>query len=170
VSARLFQKYDLPATILEILERTGIGPESLELEMTESIAMQNLENTLKTLWKLHEYSIQVAMDDFGTGYSSLACLRKLPIHTLKIDRAFIREMDRNPEDQTIVKAILAMAGALNIKVVAEGVERAEQRDLLKEFGCHQAQGYFFSRPVPAEEFARLLERNLTEVPETPSCP
>ena len=170
VSARLFQKYDLPATILEILERTGIEPESLELEITESIAMQNLESTLKTLWKLHQFSIQVAMDDFGTGYSSLACLRKLPIHTLKIDRAFIGEMDRNPEDQTIVKAILAMAGALNIKVVAEGVERAEQRDLLKEFGCHQAQGFFFSRPVPAEEFARLLERNLTEAPETTSCP
>jgi diguanylate cyclase (GGDEF)-like protein len=159
VSARLFQQYDLTKAILDILRQTGIGPESLELEITETVAMQNLENTLETLWKLHGFSIRVAMDDFGTGYSSLAYLKKFPIHILKIDRAFIREMDRNPEDQTIVKAILAMAHTLNIEVVAEGVERVEQRDLLKAFGCRLAQGFYFSKPVPAEEFTELLIDN-----------
>jgi diguanylate cyclase (GGDEF)-like protein len=160
VSARLFQKYDLTGTIMRILDQTGVGSESLELEITESTAMKNLEDTLKTLWKLHGRSIRIAMDDFGTGYSSLAYLRKLPIHLLKIDRTFIRELDRNPEDLTIVKAILAMAGALNIEVIAEGVERAEQRDLLKGIGCCLAQGYFFSKPVPAADFTDLLARNL----------
>jgi EAL domain-containing protein (putative c-di-GMP-specific phosphodiesterase class I) len=159
VSARLFQQYDLTRAILDILGETGLGPESLELEITESVAMSNLESTLETLWKLNGFSIRVAMDDFGTGYSSLAYLKKFPIHHLKIDRAFIKEMDRNPEDQTIVKAILAMAHALNIEVIAEGVEQVEQLDLLKSFGCGLAQGFFFSKPVPAAEFNRLLAEN-----------
>ena len=162
LSARLFQKYDLAGALVDILRETGVGPESLRLEITESIAMQNLEETLKTLWKLNGLSIRVAMDDFGTGYSSLACLRKFPIHLLKIDGAFIHDLDKNLEDQTIVKAILAMASALNIHVLAEGVERAEQRDLLKSFGCRMAQGFYFSRPVPAEDFTRLLERERAE--------
>ena len=159
VSARLFQQYDLSRTILDILGETGLGPESLELEITESVAMSNLESSLETLWKLNGFSIRVAMDDFGTGYSSLAYLKKFPINLLKIDRAFIKEMDRNPEDQTIVKAILAMAKTLNIEVIAEGVERVEQLDLLKSFGCGLAQGFFFSKPVPAAEFNRLLAEN-----------
>jgi diguanylate cyclase (GGDEF)-like protein len=158
VSARLFQQYDLVRAILGILEETGLGPESLELEITESVAMANLESTLETLWKLNGFSIRVAMDDFGTGYSSLAYLKKFPIHLLKIDRAFIRELDRNPEDQTIVKAILAMANTLDIEVIAEGVERVEQLDLLKRFGCGLAQGFYFSKPVPAAEFHDLLAR------------
>ena len=156
VSARLFQQYDLARSILDILGETGLGPESLELEITESVAMQNLESTLETLWKLNGLSIRVAMDDFGTGYSSLAYLKKFPIQLLKIDRAFIKEMDRNPEDRTIVKAIIAMAQALDIEVIAEGVERIEQLDLLKSFGCDLAQGFLFSRPVPAAEFTELL--------------
>ena len=158
VSARLFRKYDLAGVLLDILQETGVGPESLELEITESVAMQNLEESLKTLWKLSGLSVRVAMDDFGTGYSSLACLRKFPIHLLKIDRAFIRDLDRNLEDRTIVKAILAMAGALNIDVLAEGVEREEQAELLRELGCRMAQGFHFSRPLPAGEFHGLLER------------
>jgi diguanylate cyclase (GGDEF)-like protein len=159
VSARLFQQYDLTKAILDILRQTNVGTESLELEITETVAMQNLDSTLETLWKLHGFSIRVAMDDFGTGYSSLAYLKKLPIHILKIDRAFIRDLDRNPDDQTIVKAILAMAHTLNIEVVAEGVERVEQRDLLRAFGCRLAQGFYFSRPVPAAEFTELLAEN-----------
>jgi EAL domain-containing protein (putative c-di-GMP-specific phosphodiesterase class I) len=114
VSPRLFQQYDLSRVILDILADTGLGPESLGLEITESVAMSNPESTLKTLWMLNGSSIRVAMDDFGTGYSSLAYLKKFPINLLKIDRAFIKEMDRNPDDQTIVKAILAMAHTLNI--------------------------------------------------------
>lgn len=159
VSARLFQQYDLTGAIMDILGRTGLGPDSLELEITESVAIQNIETTLDTLWKLDGFSIRVAMDDFGTGYSSLAYLKKFPIHLLKIDRAFIKDLDRNPEDQTIVKAILAMAHTLGIEVIAEGVERAEQMELLKGFGCGLAQGYYFSRPVPAAEFTELLSTN-----------
>ena len=162
VSGRLFRKYDLAGAVLGILEETGVGPESLELEITESTAMQNLDETLRVLWKLSGFSIRVAMDDFGTGYSSLAYLRKFPIDLLKIDRAFIRDLERDAGNQTIVKAIIAMAAAMDIQVVAEGVELREQRDLLESFGCHLAQGYYFSRPVPAEEFTGLLERSLAE--------
>ena len=156
VSARLFQQYDLTKTILDTLKGTGLGPDSLELEITESAAMQNLQASMNILWKLSRLSIRVAMDDFGTGYSSLAYLKKFPIHLLKIDRAFIKELDRNPEDQTIVKAIIAMAHTLNIEVIAEGVENAEQRDLLKTLGCGLAQGFYFSKPLPAQDFTKLL--------------
>lgn len=159
VSARLFHLYDLNATIRDILRRTGLSPESFELEITESVAMRNMESTIDTLWKMNGASIRVAMDDFGTGYSSLAYLQRMPIHLLKIDMSFIREMDRNPEDRTIVKTIIAMAHTLNIEVIAEGVERAEQLELLKSFGCDLAQGFLFSKAVPAEEFSRLLKGN-----------
>jgi len=123
------------------------------------VAMSNPESALKMLWKLHGFSIRVAMDDFGTGYSSLAYLKKFPIHLLKIDRSFIRELDRDPEDQTIVKAILAMARSLGIEVIAEGVETVEQLDLLKSFGCDLAQGFLFGEAVPAEEFTLQLGEN-----------
>jgi diguanylate cyclase (GGDEF)-like protein len=159
VSARLFHRYDLNATIRDTLRRTGLAPGSFELEITESVAMRNMENTIDTLWKLNEASIRVAMDDFGTGYSSLAYLQRMPIHLLKVDMSFIREMDRNPEDQAIVKTIIAMAHTLNIEVIAEGVERVEQLDLLKSFGCDLAQGFLFSKAVPATEFTGLLAGN-----------
>ena len=159
VSARLFQQYDLAKMILDTLRRTGLGPDSLELEITESVAMQNMEASMETLWKLNGFSIRVAMDDFGTGYSSLAYLKKFPIHLLKIDRTFIKELDRNSEDQTIVKAIIAMAHTLGIDVIAEGVERPEQFDFLKTLGCGYAQGFYFSKPVPAQDFIKLLSGN-----------
>ncbi|MDH3237574.1 MAG: EAL domain-containing protein [Deltaproteobacteria bacterium] len=156
VSARLFQQYDLTKTILDTLKATGLGPDSLELEITESVAMQNVQSSMEILWKLNGLSVRVAMDDFGTGYSSLAYLKKFPIHLLKIDRAFIKDLDKNPEDQTIVKAIIAMAHTLNIDVIAEGVERSEQKDLLKTFGCGFAQGFYFSKPLPVQDFTKLL--------------
>jgi diguanylate cyclase (GGDEF)-like protein len=158
-SARLFHRYDLNATIRDTLRRTGLAAGSFELEITESVAMRNMESTVETLWKLNGACIRVAMDDFGTGYSSLAYLQRMPIHLLKIDMSFIRKMDRNPEDQAIVKTIIAMAHSLNIEVIAEGVERVEQMDLLKSFGCDLAQGFLFSRAVPAAEFIRLLAEN-----------
>jgi diguanylate cyclase (GGDEF)-like protein len=159
VSARLFQRYDLNATIRDTLRRTGLSPGSFELEITESVAMRNMESTIETLWKLSGASVRVAMDDFGTGYSSLAYLQRMPIHLLKIDMSFIREMDRNPEDQAIVKTIIAMAHTLNMEVIAEGVERTEQMEQLKSFGCDLAQGFLFSKAVPAAEFTRLLAEN-----------
>src|SRR4030065_1016231 len=110
--------------------------------------MQNMEASMGALWKLNGFSIRVAMDDFGTGSSSLAYLKKFPIHLLKIDGAFIKELDRNSEDQTIVKAIIAMAHTLKIDVIAEGVERPEQRDLLKTHGWGRPPGFYFSMPAP----------------------
>jgi EAL domain-containing protein (putative c-di-GMP-specific phosphodiesterase class I) len=121
--------------------------------------MSNMASTLEVLWKLDGARVRVALDDFGTGHSSLAHLKRFPIHLLKIDRAFINEMDRNPGDQAIVKAIIAMANALDLEVIAEGVERAEQLQLLSSFGCGLAQGFLFSKPVPAAEFSQLLTRN-----------
>jgi diguanylate cyclase (GGDEF)-like protein/PAS domain S-box-containing protein len=159
VSGRLFQQYDLVRTITQVLGNTGLDPGSLEVEITESIAMKNLDSTLEVLWSLNRLSIRVAMDDFGTGYSSLAYLRKFPIQLLKIDRAFIKDLIRNPEDQAIVKAIIAMAHTLKIEVIAEGVETAEQLDFLKTHGCDKVQGFLFSKPVPAEEFVKLLAGN-----------
>jgi len=161
VSARLFKKYDLAGVIQNIIKETGVGPDSLQLEITESTAMQNMEETLKSLHKLEGFSVRAAMDDFGTGYSSLACLRKFPIRLLKIDESFIRDLERKAEDQAVVKAILAMANALDIEVVAEGVERPEQADLLKALGCPLAQGFHFGRPMPAAEFTALLEKSLS---------
>jgi diguanylate cyclase (GGDEF)-like protein len=159
VSARLFHQYDLAQAILGILGETGLGPSSLELEITESVAMSNMASTLEVLWKLDDASVRVALDDFGTGHSSLAYLRRFPIRILKIDRAFISEMDRDPGDQAIVKAIIAMANALELEVIAEGVEREDQLQVLKAFSCTLAQGYLFSQPVPAAEFSQLLTRN-----------
>jgi len=159
VSGRLFQQYDLVRTITQVLRSTGLDPGSLEVEITESIAMQNVDSTLDVLWALNRLSIRVAMDDFGTGYSSLAYLRKFPIQLLKIDRAFIKDLLRTPEDQAIVKAIIAMAHTLKIEVIAEGVETAEQLDFLRTHDCDKVQGFLFSKPVPAEEFAGLLARN-----------
>jgi len=158
VSARLFRKYDLASKLMAILEETEVAPESLELEIAESVAMQNLEYILQTVMKLDGFSVRLAMDDFGTSHSSLMCFRKFPINLLKIDSTFISDLERNTEDQTIVKAIVAMAAALKVDVLAKGVERIEQVNLLRDFGCRLAQGYHFGHPVPADEFAKLLEK------------
>ena len=158
ISARLLHKYDLAGKLMAIMEETEIAPESLELEIAESVAMQNLEQALETIWKLNGFSIRVAMDDFGTSHSSLLCCRKFHVNLLKIDSTFIRELEHSSEDQTIVKAIVAMADAMNINVLAKGVERVEQADMLRNFGCRLAQGYHFGHPVPVEEFSELLKQ------------
>jgi len=159
VSARLFRKYDLASKLISILDETGVAPESLELEIAESVAMQNLEYILQTVLKLGGSSIRVAMDDFGTSHASLVCFRKFPINLLKIDSAFINELERSVEDQTVVKAIVAMASVLKVDVLAKGVERKEQADMLRDFGCRLAQGYYFGHPMPADEFGRLLRKS-----------
>ena len=159
VSGRLFQQYDLAKTIGRALRDTNLDAGSFEVEITETIAMENMENVLETLLDLNRLSAKVSMDDFGTGYSSLAYLRKFPIHLLKIDQAFIKDLIENPEDQAIVKTIIAMAHTLKMEVIAEGVETAGQLGFLKNQGCDMGQGYFFSKPVPAEDFGALLSRN-----------
>ncbi len=150
-----FEHGDFVALIKEILARQGISPKFLELEITETSLMQNLASTLPVLDALTEFGISLSVDDFGTGYSSLSYLRRLPIDTLKIDASFVRELQNGSDNEAIVAAIIAMAKSLNLRVIAEGVETHEQMCLLHAHGCHLMQGYYFSRPIPATDFARF---------------
>jgi EAL domain-containing protein (putative c-di-GMP-specific phosphodiesterase class I) len=140
------------------LKDSGIPPQFLELEITESMSMKNPEDTLKTLKKLQDLGVRIAIDDFGTGYSSLSYLKRFPIDTLKIDRSFLLDIPDNFRDSEIVKAITAMAHSLNLSVIAEGVEKEQQAKYLLDIGCEKMQGYLFSPPVPANEFFKMLRR------------
>ncbi|MBF0621220.1 MAG: EAL domain-containing protein [Magnetococcales bacterium] len=148
---------DLIKTVDDILAATGLPPESLELEITETTVMENLDVGLKTLQALKDRGIQVSVDDFGTGYSSLGSLKSFPIQTLKIDKSFVRDLSLDSDDAAIVSAIISMAGKLSLKVIAEGVENQEQLDFLKQDGCDAIQGYFFSRPVSAQACTQMLQ-------------
>jgi EAL domain-containing protein (putative c-di-GMP-specific phosphodiesterase class I) len=131
--------------------------------LTESILMKRVESTQSILMNLRTRGVKVAVDDFGTGYSSLSYLRKFPIDSLKIDQSFVRQITTAPDETTIVTAIISMGRSLQLCVVAEGVETHGELAFLKAHNCHEAQGYYFSRPVPAEQFAKLLE---TGIPQT----
>ncbi|MBI5719950.1 MAG: EAL domain-containing protein [Burkholderiales bacterium] len=139
-----------------ILAETGLAPDLLELEVTETSVMHNVERALEVLSALKAMGVLLAIDDFGTGYSSLAQLKRFPIDTLKVDRSFIRELPMDAEDKAITEVIIAMGKTLCLKVVAEGVETREQQEFLRERACDQLQGYYFSKPLPAAEFAALL--------------
>jgi len=156
LSAKQFQKADLIEIIAEILRETGLDPEYLTIEITESVAMQNLERMLPNMLKLADRGVTISIDNFGTGYSSLNYLKKLPVQKLKIDKSFIRDITTAPEDGAIVGAMIAMARKLSMKVIAEGVETEEQLEYLRSSGCHEMQGYLFSKPLPAEEFGKFL--------------
>ncbi|ABB33299.1 diguanylate cyclase/phosphodiesterase with PAS/PAC sensor(s) [Geobacter metallireducens RCH3] len=156
LSARQFRQENLIAMVEEILMETGLAPQWLELELTESLVMQEAEKSAAILRELTDRGIEVAIDDFGTGYSSLSYLKRFPIANLKIDQAFIRDMTRDPDDATLVKTIITMAHGLGMKTIAEGVELAEQIDFLCRHQCEEMQGYYFSRPITAEELGRLL--------------
>jgi diguanylate cyclase (GGDEF)-like protein len=156
ISAYQFRQHDLAETVARILKETGLEPGWLELEITESTAMKDVERTVSVLRELSAMGVQIAIDDFGTGYSSLNYLKRFPIHTLKIDRFFVRDIITSPEDAAIVTAIIVLGQNLNLKVIAEGVETEEQMIFLRERRCEEMQGYLFSRPVPAGEFEKLL--------------
>lgn len=156
LSVRQLQRKKLIGTIAHVLNETGLDPNYLELELTESIIMKSDENTMAELRELNVGGIEISIDDFGTGYSSLSYLKRLPIDTLKIDKSFVQEVTTDPDDAAIVAAIITMAHALRLKVVAEAVETAEQLAFLRALKCDQMQGYLFSRPLPAEEITRLL--------------
>jgi diguanylate cyclase (GGDEF)-like protein/PAS domain S-box-containing protein len=142
--------------VAQILLRTGVAPECIELELTESSAMANPQQTIENLARLKNLGLRLALDDFGTGYSSLAYLQRLPIDVLKIDRAFARGLGRDSNDAGIVQMILTLAQLLDLDTIAEGVETAEQIAVLRRLGCHLGQGYFFSAGVPAAQAERLL--------------
>ncbi len=156
LAARQLQQPNLPQKVADALAQTGLEAHFLELEITETAALQNVELTKESLTELHQMGVQIAMDDFGTGYSSLSYLRQFPFNTLKIDQSFIRDLLANPKDIEIVIAIVALGQGLKLKVVAEGVETESIRDRLIDLKCELMQGYFFGRPLPAEDATRLL--------------
>ncbi len=158
-SGRQLVSKDIIETVQNALRDTGLTPQRLVLEITESFLMQNMDAALLNLTQLAEQGIAVAIDDFGTGYSSLSYLKRLPISILKIDQSFIRDLTTDADDASIVNATTTLAGSLKLDAVAEGVETAEQMQMLRSFGCMKMQGYYFSRPVPADEFAGLLTKN-----------
>jgi EAL domain-containing protein (putative c-di-GMP-specific phosphodiesterase class I) len=145
-------------TVTRVLKETGLAPERLELELTESTVMDNVEAVIPVLQKIHDMGITVAVDDFGTGYSSLSYLKRLPVDKLKIDRSFVSDVTNNEDDAAIARAITNLATTLRLQVVAEGVETEEQLQFLKQIGCHGAQGYHLSKPLPADDFAAWLAR------------
>jgi EAL domain-containing protein (putative c-di-GMP-specific phosphodiesterase class I) len=156
LSPRQLSDPELVDAVRNVLADTGLKPDLLELEVTESSVMHNVERALEVLSALKKMGVRLAIDDFGTGYSSLAQLKRFPIDTLKVDRSFIRELPADSEDKAIAEAIIAMGRTLNLTVVAEGVETLEQQEFLRGRACDQMQGFFFSKPVPAADFAELL--------------
>jgi len=158
VSAMQLRDKDFLIGLFAILRETGLDARSLELELTESVLMKQPDSTAAILQTVRERGVQVALDDFGTGYSSLSYLRKYPIDALKIDQSFVSHIDAAGDDASIVTAVISMARSLNLRVVAEGVETSEQLAFLQTHRCDQAQGYLFSKPVPPQNFAKLLRR------------
>ena len=158
VSAVQLQQKNFSDVVIDVVQKQGGNPDALELEVTESLLMRDVQGSIHTLSILREMGISIAMDDFGTGYSSLAYISRLPINSLKIDRSFITAMTGSPQDRGIVTTIIALAHSMNLKVVAEGVETKEQLQLLKKLKCDEAQGYFFSKPLPPEETELLLRK------------
>jgi diguanylate cyclase (GGDEF)-like protein/PAS domain S-box-containing protein len=163
LSPRQLSDPELLPALADILLDTGLDPELLELEVTESSMMQDTERAVKVLTALKSMGVRLAIDDFGTGYSSLAQLNRFPIDTLKVDRSFIRNIPNDAEGRGIAEAIIAMGRTLKLTVVAEGVETDDQRVFLRDLACDQMQGYLFSKPVSAEDFAELLRQNGAEV-------
>ncbi|MHC5725770.1 MAG: putative bifunctional diguanylate cyclase/phosphodiesterase [Nostoc sp.] len=158
LSSRQFEKSNLVEVVSQILEETGLKASYLELEVTESFLMGDIERSVKTLKELRELGIWLALDDFGTGYSSLNYLKRFPVNMLKIDQSFVKDMS-NPDSAAITDAIIALAKSLRLKITAEGVETKEQLDYLQMRGCDEGQGYYFSRPVPADLITPMLQKS-----------
>lgn len=145
--------------IREVLQETGMAPNYLELEITESMVMHNPERLIPILTKIKAMEIRLAIDDFGTGYSSLAQLRNFPIDSIKVDRSFIRNLPQDMDNKAITEAIITMGRSLNLTVVAEGVETKEQESFLRQKVCDEMQGFYFSKPIEPDQFAVLLRKS-----------
>lgn len=157
VSSKQFRQPDFVAQVQAAMQRHAINPTLLKLELTESLLLENIEDTIATMSTLKETGVMFSLDDFGTGYSSLQYLKQLSIDQLKIDQSFVRDLASDSSDRAIVRTIIAMAQGLNLDVIAEGVETEDQRQFLQNAGCTQYQGYLFSKPVPIEQFEALLK-------------
>lgn len=158
ISARQFHQQDLPQLVADILSETGMQPNCLELEVTESAAMQDVEHTTATLHRLRQMSVKISIDDFGTGFSSLSYLKRFPIDKLKIDQSFIRHLADDENDTAITNAIITLGHSLKLRVIAEGVETEEQFAYLRDGGCDEVQGFLFSQALPAREFEKYLKK------------
>jgi EAL domain-containing protein (putative c-di-GMP-specific phosphodiesterase class I) len=156
LSARQFQQRSLRDTVAQVLEETGLDPHLLELEITESVAMQDLDFTITMLRNLREMGVQIAIDDFGTGYSSLAYLKRFPIDAVKIDRSFVCDLMVDPDDAAIVTTVITMAHSLELSVIAEGVETEAQLAFLNQQQCDEMQGFLFSKAVPAAAIEKIV--------------
>jgi EAL domain-containing protein (putative c-di-GMP-specific phosphodiesterase class I) len=156
ISAIEFRGDRLLERVFSTLGDTGLDPEYLELELTESVLMKHAESTSSILKQLRAKGVRLAVDDFGTGYSSLSYLRKFPIDSLKIDQSFVRQITSSPEETSLVTAVISMGRSLKLRVIAEGVETQEELEFLQAHNCDEAQGYYFSRPVAPAQFAKLL--------------
>ena len=147
-----FRHPRLPELVSTILDETGLPPQYLELELTEAVAMNDPKNAYAMMDDLHARGVRMSIDDFGTGYSSLGYLKKFKVYKLKIDQSFVRDIYTDPEDRAIVNAIISMAHSLGLQTIAEGVETPEQLIYLNAQGCDEVQGYYYSKPLPAEAF------------------
>lgn len=159
------QRGDIVSNVAQVLKKTKLDPSILELEITENFILEDIEHSVSVLEGLRDLGVNLAIDDFGTGYSNLSYLKRLPVNKLKIDKSFVSDMEVNANDEDIVKAVIALGKSLQMKLVAEGVEKEQHIHFLMAEGCHEGQGYLYSRPVPAEEFPKLY-RHYTE-PEIP---
>jgi EAL domain-containing protein (putative c-di-GMP-specific phosphodiesterase class I) len=150
----------LLSDISEVLSQTGMSPEFLELEITESMIMHNVDRAARLLEAIKSLGIKLAIDDFGTGYSSLSQLKRFPIDTLKIDRSFVRDIPENSEDMAITEAIISLGKTLGVSVIAEGVESTNQLAFLEKRACDSMQGYLFSKPCTPDALINVLRKNL----------
>jgi len=161
LSAVQFKRGNLLQTVASALQLSGLPPHLLELELTESILLQDLDSVMQTLSQLKSMGVKLSIDDFGTGYSSLSYLKRLDVDKLKIDQSFVRDLNVDADDAAIVHAIIQVAHALQLKVIAEGVENQAQLDFLKQHACDEIQGYFYSKPVPASKIQQLFAEALS---------
>ncbi len=170
LSPAQFIREDLYEVIAAILHKTGFPGDRLELEITESLFGPGSVDACTVLERLQQLGVELSIDDFGTAYSSLSRLKQLPLHTLKVDKSFVRDLGRDPDDETLVRTIVAMAHNLNLKVVAEGVETERQYNYVKEYGCDTVQGFLFGRPVPYQQLYPILQSTQPELPADGSQP
>ncbi|MDH5254150.1 MAG: GGDEF domain-containing phosphodiesterase, partial [Nitrospira sp.] len=156
VSNSFFHGASLTSAVARALQKTHLGPDYLELELTESITMRQVETSITMLQELRAMGVRLSIDDFGTGYSSLSHLQRFPLNMLKIDQSFVLDVTRNTANASITRAIISLAHSMGLSVLAEGVETDEQLAILREQGCDEAQGHFFGRPMPGDQLAQLL--------------
>jgi EAL domain-containing protein (putative c-di-GMP-specific phosphodiesterase class I) len=162
VSARQMAEPDFVSSVAAVLAQTGIAAECLEIELTESQVMNDVERAVGVMHELKKLGVKLAIDDFGTGYSSLSHLKRFEVDVLKIDQSFVRDITVDPDDAAIVSTIIALAANLQLEVISEGVETQEQLAFLRQHGCTRMQGYFFGRPLPPAAFRHLLDENAAQ--------